>query len=487
MKRPYVIALLVVIVAASWILYSQQPPETATLPEGITTAVVERASIESLVSATGSVAAEHEQPLSFGLAAQVVEVLAQQGDRVAKGQVLARLDDTDLQLNLRQAEAALAVAQAQLVQARLGSTSEELARYRAAVDSAQANADSADAAVERAQASLDLLLAGASEQEVAIAEHQIEEAKNALWSAQSQRDSICGRVKYGAPQADCDSANASVNQAEERVRIAELQLESLVQGARAQDVISARAAVSQANAQRDQARAMVAQAQADLARAERGPLAEQVAIAEAQVAQAEVGVDAAQARLTGAVLVAPAAGVLARWQVYPGDWAAPGVAVGTLVDDSRYHLSVAIDETDIHQVQVGQEARLQLDAYPDEQLLGHVAAIELLGDNSQGVVTYPVRIDLEPSDLAVRPLMTATVDIVAERKDQVLRVPRRAVRRDATSRYVQVVEKGALKRVNIEVGVTDAEYTEVLSGLQEGDVVVVTQPRESLLGVIEGQ
>jgi len=486
MKRLLLGALVVIIIAGSWVLYSAQHNKVATLPEGVKTAPVERASIESLISATGSVAAEHEQSLSFATSGTVVQVLVAQGDRVVAGQPLARVDDEELRLNLMQAQAAVAVAEAQLAQTKVGASSEEITRYQAAVDIARSSLKAAQAGVESAQANLDRLLAGATVEEVAIAERRIAEAKNSLWGAQSQRDAICGRVKMGGAQADCDNAQAGVGQAEENVRIAELQLQTTLNGARAEDVTAARAAVEQAKAQQAQAHSQVAQAEADLARAKSGPQAEQVAVVEAQVNQAKVGVMEAQARLDDAVLTAPAAGTLARWQVFVGDRVTAGSPVGTLVDDTRYHLTVAIDETDIHKVAVGQPARLTLDAYPDVALTGHVTSIDLLGDTSQGIVTYSVRIDLDPTQVSVRPMMTTTVDIVAERKDNVVRVPNRAVRRDAAGRYVQIVRNGQLVRVDIQVGVSDTEYTEITSGLDEGEEVVVALPRSDLFSGMAG-
>ena len=376
----------------------------------------------------------------------------------------------------------MAIAEAQLAQAKVGPTPEEITRSEAAVSIARAGGQSAQASVDSAQANLSRLLAGASAEEIAIAERRIEEAKNRLWGAQSQRDSICGRVKLGGAQADCDNAEASVNQAQEGVTIAELQLQTTLKGSRVEDLTGARAQVNQAQAQLAQSQAQLVQAEADLARAKRGPAPEQIAVVEAQVAQSRVGLQVAQARLEDAVLKAPVAGTLARWSLYVGDRVSPGTPVGALVDDTRYHLTVSIDETDIHQVAPGQPARLQLDAFPEKEQLGHVAEVELLGANTQGIVTYNVRIDLEPTDLVLRPLMTATVDIVAEEKADVVRVPNRAIRRDAKGRYVQVVQNNQLVRVDVKVGVSDADHTEVLEGLQEGDTVVVSTPREDMFG-----
>ena len=162
------------------------------------------------------------------------------------------------------------------------------------------------------------------------------------------------------------------------------------------------------------------------------------------------------------------------------------VPVGTLVDDAHYHLMVNIDETDIRNVRQGQEARVSLDAFPDQQLAGRVSAVSLLGDSAQGLVTYSVRVDLDPSDVMVRPLMTATVDIVVDRKDAVLCVPNRALRRDAKGRYVEVVRNNRVQRADVQVGVSNTELTEVLDGVSEGEEVVVSQPRVDLLGAMGG-
>ena len=115
-----------------------------------------------------------------------------------------------------------------------------------------------------------------------------------------------------------------------------------------------------------------------------------------------------------------------------------------------------------------------------------MAAIELLGDNSQGIVTYGVRIELSPTDLPIRPLMTSSVRIVVDRKDNVLTVPNRAVRRDAAGTFVEVLEGAAPERVSVEIGISNEQTTEIVSGLKEGQPVVVALPRAGLLGANPG-
>lgn len=497
MKRVLLVVLVLAAIGGTWLIYSQQRAKKAEeeAPEGVTTVIVERAPIESIVSATGSVTAERVQSLVFSGAGQVVEVLVREGDTVARDQLLARLDDEDLQLAVRQAEAALTISEAQLAKTEAGASAEDLARTQAAVEIAQAGVASAQAGVESAQAgvasavaNLSRLQSGATAEDIEITERRIADAKNRLWGAQSQRDSICGKIKYGVAPAECDSAESSVLQAEEGVRIAEIELTKVLKGSSKDDLDAARAQVTQARAQVAQAEAQMAQAQgqvkqaeADLARTRQGAAPEDIAIAEAQVEQAQVSVEVARSRLDDAQLSAPASGELVQFNVHLGDTVAPGAPVGTLVDATQYHVLVSIDETEIGSIAVGQLARIELDSFPDQILEGTVARINIGGENTQGIVTYAVRVDLATDTYDVKPLMTATVDIVAESKESALRVPNRAIKRDRDGRYVQVVGLGKLERVSIIVGVSNSTYTEVLSGLKEGDEVVVGTPRASLL------
>jgi multidrug efflux pump subunit AcrA (membrane-fusion protein) len=106
-----------------------------------------------------------------------------------------------------------------------------------------------------------------------------------------------------------------------------------------------------------------------------------------------------------------------------------------------------------------------------------VAGIGTLGRNVQGVVVFDVRVDLDETDLELRPFMTAAVDIVVMQIDDALLVPNSALSRDASGRYVEVVSGGSMVRVPVEIGATNVEYSIVQEGLEEGDEVVVSRPR----------
>ena len=133
MKRWIAILLVIGVIASTWVIYAQSKSGgEAVAPEGITTEQVVRTSFEASIHATGSLAAERSQAVAFGIGGRVAEVLVDEGDFVTQGQVLARLDTRDLELSLQQAEAALAVSEAQRLRAATGPDDQEIAAARAA-------------------------------------------------------------------------------------------------------------------------------------------------------------------------------------------------------------------------------------------------------------------------------------------------------------------------------------------------------------------
>jgi len=485
MKRWIIVIVIIAVVAGGgwFFLQSRMSKAQEGMTEGYATAPVIRGDIEAIVSATGSVSLPQSETVAFASTGEIVEILVQEGDLVTKGQVLARFDDTDARLQVDQARAALLIAEAQLVQARKGPTQAEL-------DAAQASIDLAQASVDMAQAGFDALNEGVTQRTKELASLAIDQAKNSRWGAQASRDATKGS-KF-ADDAAIDQAEANVLNAEVAVQIAETQYEQLFEGPRA-------SAVAQAKAQIAQAKAQVAQAEANMRSLKDRPTAESIAVAEASVAQAEVSVQIAERRLDSLDLEAPIDGHLVTWDAYVGETVGPQNILGTVIDDSYFEIIVSIDETDIGQIAVNQQVHMTLDAYPDEEILGHISEIETLGSNAQGIVSYDVTVQIEPTDLKIKALMTAAVDIVTDRKENVVLVPNRALRRDADGKYVEVFKAepseaptrspfvlggpqmmSPLDRIDIETGVSNDDYTEVLVGLDEGQEVITNRPRGSL-------
>ena len=445
------IVILTMVVGLGFVGCGAFAPKGSESLSGLETVPVRRGTLVATVSASGSVAPKAQAMLTFKTPGRVAEVNVEEGDRVEEGEVLARLETKDLELAVAQAEASLAQAEAQLKQIEKGPSAHDLAAAEASLASAEAN--------------LARLLAGPDEREIEMAKLNWEQAQNNLWAAQAERDGVAGNKMN--PGYMVDAANARVAAAETAAKIAKLQYEQTKAGPDEHEVAIAQAQVDQAQAALDKLKS--------------SPTPEELAIARAQVDQARAALARARLQLEEAVLVAPFAGTVASVDVSVGELASSAKPAIVLVDLSALHLDITVDEIDIGRIKVGQKATITLDAFPDVELKGRVTRIDPVGTVVQGVVTYGVRIEIEPTEVPIRPGMTANVDILVERREGVLMVPNRALRRDGKGKYVEVLTGGQRQRRYVTTGLSNESFTEVVKGLEEGEQVIVSAPRENVL------
>ncbi len=407
------------------------------------TVIVARGAITQTVNATGNVSPAHRSALSFEISGRVLEVLVEEGDTVQKGQPLVRLDAADLELALRSAEASLRAAQARYDQTKAGPSPADIA--------------AAEASLASAIASYEKLKKGPTADEVAIAKANVERAEAVLKQAQAAYDRIAWRPDAAAlPQAlQLQQATIDYQAALANYRLATAgPTESALKAAEAQ----------------------IAQARANLERLKRTPTPEDLAVVQSQVDSAQVAVEQAKRRLDAATLRAPFDGVVEKVSVEAGQLVAAGTPAVIIADQSAFHITVAVDEMDVALVREGQAVRITLDALPDTPIWGHVDRIGLAGSQATGVVTYDVRVVVDPTDAPLRTGMSATIDIIVAEKTDALVLPNRAIRTDGKTgqRYVEVVRNGQSVRVDIKPGIRDERYTEILEGPAEGETVLIT-------------
>jgi len=424
---------------------SGAPPNEAEASAALT-AEVTRGHIEEAVSATGSVAGNERASLAFASSGRISDVYAAEGERVGEGELLAKVDSSSLEQQVARAEAGLVTAKARVVQA------EQLA--------SDADLASAEAALESAQAGLDRLLAGPTEKDVEAARLNVEAARNQLWSAQAQRDSTRGNPM--SSQAQIDAAEAQVLVADVGVQQAILAQEKLMDPPTEADLAVLRS--------------QVAQAEAQLAQLRDRPKAEDVAVAQAQLDEAALGLTLAQQSLEDAVLTAPFDGTVLSVFVSAGEWASPGMPAVVLADTDHLILDVTVDEIDVAELAVGQTARLSFEALPKQEVIGAVVLIAPGSTNVGGAVGYHVEIHFVPGDLPVRIGMTTNVDIVTRETNDALLVPNRAIEADRSAgRYyvTRLDASGGTERVEVSIGLRGDNHTQIVSGLSEGDTLVL--------------
>jgi macrolide-specific efflux system membrane fusion protein len=202
------------------------------------------------------------------------------------------------------------------------------------------------------------------------------------------------------------------------------------------------------------------------------------AVAEEQRAEAAANLDYARTQLGYSRITAPIAGIVASVATQEGETVAASFAAPTfvtLVDLDRLEVWAYVDETDIGRIQTSQTARFTVDTYPDHEFEGRVTAIYPQAEIRDNVVNYVTVVTFDPPrGRTLRPEMTATVRIALESRENVLTVPRRAVRREDGRSFV--LTPAGEKRF-VTVGSRDESHSEILNGVREGDEVRVGEPK----------
>ena len=510
MRRTIIIVFVVaaLILAAFFFIRQRQNGQQENV-EIIREATVEKGKISSTVSATGSIEPEASVALSFGIGGTVHELEAIRGQRVTEGEEIARLDTAEMALMVQQAEDALRIQELTLAQARNSAPSPAtLETAQADIDAAagnlliaEANLEAANAAVAQAQAQKAQLLAGATAGQIAAAESQTASARLQQKNAQEAHDATlrCFTVNLpdGSDRESCPGLGAPEEQARANLEAAivalvaaEVQLADLRAGPSASDLQASDAVIAAAEAQVESARGSILVAEANLDgataaynRLMEGPTVDELAILEAQVNSGNTNLALVEMRLKQAVITSPIDGQVASVRISKGEQVSPGFAAIIVLDEDAFHIEVSVDEIDIGQINMGQEVDIILDALPDAAVSGVITEIAPTADTTgTGVVTYLVTINIELDDVPLKPGMTANASVVVEEMDGALIVPNWAIRLDRESGQAfvnRLLADNTIDEVPVVTGLRNEQFSEIVSGLKEGDVVVVTNERES--------
>jgi HlyD family secretion protein len=437
--------------------FQQQRMQTDPLAGGEVVEVT-RGRIAEVVEATGNLAPAAETQVTFSTPGELTEILVSTGDQVREGDILARLDTTDLELQVDQAQAGVDVAQANLDKILTGPREEDITVAQSSLNQASANVEE-----------LRVTLSAATGQ----ARLSWEQAANNLRDAQANYENIywdnreledrLKRYDQELPDANVDAeaqAWRAVENAEAAMEQARLSYEQALQ----REETSVRSAQSQ-----------VTSSWANLERLKNSVTTEDVAVAQASLDQALIGYESALAQLNKATLTAPFDSVVATRLAEVHSQVSAATPILILVDPSSYYIDVQVDEVDISKIQVGQQVQVYLDALPEIEMPAEVTEIALSPSTVEGVITYRVRVQIKDlQEAAVRPGMTANTNIVTREAEDVLLVPRRAVRIVDGQAYVEKVLPGdALEQIPVELGLGDPFFVQITSGLEEGDRVFV--------------
>jgi HlyD family secretion protein len=383
----------------------------------------------SRVVADAKVAPVQSADLSMSAGGIVIELNVEEGDTVAAGDLLIKLDNAQQQVGVAQAQANLQRAQANLDQLLAGARTQEIAQAEAGLAAAQAAYDrlatasspggiaAARAGVAQAQANLQAVLEGASEAALIAAQADLRNSEAQLRNVTSAYNKVKDQNDIGMrPES------LALEQATVAYEAAKARLQDLQNGATESQIAAARAGVSQAAAQLDTlqksapadlagAQAAVDQAQAQLDLLKAGARPEAIAIAEADVAAATAALQNALVSLSDTELRAPFGGTIATVSTAVGEQVGTNAPVIALADTSAWQIETSdLTEFDVVGIQPGVAARLTFDAIPDLELPGVVSRVRPIGEDNRGDTVYKVVITPTQSDPRLMWNMTAVVE-----------------------------------------------------------------------------
>lgn len=328
----------------------------------------------------------------------------------------------------------------------------------------------------------------------------LQTAQTALDSAQNSYNSAVAKLnqtKAGPLATDVQQAQSALDQAKAALASAQARYDLVMAGPQDSDLAQAQSAVDLAAAQLTQAQNPYTKQDLDGARAE--------------VAAQQAQVDLAQANLDATTLKAPSAGVITAINGAVGQWLVGGSTSGaaasaasgannsssngtttfiSLTDLSNLQVQAQVNEADVGRLQPGQPVTFTVDAFPGQTFKGSVAVVQPLGSTTQNVVSYPVLISIEQSQAKLLPGMTASVTVTVNKRSNVLVVPAAAisfaqaqaasgsqagpVASTSAGPAVLVVDGAGKATLHpIQIGTSNGQYTEVVSGLEPGQLVAI--------------
>lgn len=466
--------------------------------------------ITETVSVTGNTTPLQSVSLGFQNAGTIGQIYYNLGDKVSAGAVIARLTTANLEAALAQAQANVDAAKATLAGLQAGAQPADIAASQAALAGAQqtlANlyagiSDTATSGYTKAndavRTQLNPLFSNAETNapQLAFQTADTQSATNATsvrvsagnelnaWQQElaaispssapatltatlatdlahlavvqtlltTVSSALNSSINLSATQLASDKANVTAGLTEVNAAISSLNTIS-------QNIASQQAAVSQAQAQ--------------LALKQAGSTPQAIAAQQAQVEEAQAGVASAEANLQGSEIVAPIGGTVTQQDAKIGQQASPGAPLVSIIGTGGFEVDAGVSETDIGKLAVGNTASMTLDAFSGETFSGTVFYIAPAQTNTQGVITYQIKISFDKPDARIKSGLTANINIDAAHKDSVLLLPQYALLQNDQGTFVETLAGSAVTTTPVSLGIQDQNgNVEVLSGVTAGEQVI---------------
>nr|MBA2749276.1 efflux RND transporter periplasmic adaptor subunit [Tatlockia sp.] len=412
------------------------------------------------ISASGKVVPIQSVNLSPKNSGVLAQLLVEQGDSVEQGQIIARMDDSNLQAQLSKARANLAQVRAQLAEARAGTRSEEIAQSRARLN--------------QVRAQLNQARTGNRPEEIAQSQAQVEAARARVNLTSSRVQRNRNLASSGAISLDtldeviADDRSAKANLLEVQRRLIDLK-----NGSRTEEI--------------DQKKAAVTEQEQALLQLKNGSRPEQIDQFEASVAAAQSELKAVQVQLDDTIIRAPFSGIVTQKYATVGAFVTPTTSASntasatssSIVAVSRgLEVLAQVPEVDIGQVKQGRIVEIVADAYPNQVFKGKVRLISPEAVVEQNVTSFQVRIALTTGQEQLKSGMNVDLTIVGAVVQDALVVPTAAIVTDKKGQTGVLIpdNKKQARFSPVEIGSAIKDKTQIVSGVKTGDRIFLSPP-----------
>jgi HlyD family secretion protein len=426
------------------------------------TATVTRTSVDQTLQRSGTVEPVAQATVAFPISGTVAGVGVQPGDSVTTGQTLATIDRTALQSTLTQKQAALAAAQLTLEKALTTTSSASTASSGSAPSSTSANASLQSAA-----------------RTVTTGQKQVDDALTQARAALQAAATACASQSTTTPSSTTTTAPSSSSNESDACAHA---LQNALAGQ--QDVATAQTGLAAIESAYADALGAASASVGTPTSSAPGPASAQSAGSSSTAAELvadQAAVDAAAAEVTAAqqslaqgTIVSPFGGTVAAVGLKPGDAVSAGSSTAdvVVVGPGGYEVTTTVPVADIGKVGIGDAASVTPDGAA-QAIAGKIVSIGMAPTTSGTTTTYPVVVGFTEQASGLRNGGAAAITIVLDHAADALAVPTSAIRSTGRGQTVIVLAKGVETVTPVQVGVLGSELTEIRSGLQQGDTVVL--------------
>lgn len=476
------------------------------------TVPVESKNLTIQIVASGIVRPVQTVNLSPKTQGRLAELYVEQGERVQKGQIIARMESSEIEAQLMQAQARLLSAKARLAKLQAGNRAEEIAQARARLSQAEARlaqlrAGSRVEEIAQAQARVEIARTNLADAESGTLLNEIAQAQAQVESAKALAELMSSRVRryqelrqqgaiaeytFEEYKKEERSAKASLQEAQKRLARAKENQQVEIARRRAALEIEQQALQQLKNGYRPEeirkSEAEVAEAQSNLKLLQKGTRPEDIAQATAEVAEAEAQVRYYQVLLEDTKIRAPFSGIITQRYATEGAFVTPATSASdassatstSIVALARdLEILAKVPEADISQIKVSQEVEIIADAYPDKIFKGRVRLIAPEAIKERDVTLFQVRVEIKTGKEQLQSGMNVDLKFLGAQLNNALVVPPGVIVTDKCNRGqkgVLVYEENKIKFKPVTIGSIIDNQIQILSGLKPGERVFAELP-----------